>query len=95
VPVVERLFAEPVARHEQAPLRVVPHGKGEHPGEALHARFAVDGIRVQDHLGVALRQEAAAAGLQLGAQPAEVVDLTVEDDPVAGAFVAHRLPAGR
>ena len=94
VPVVERLFPEPVARHEQTPLRIVPDGEGEHPGEALDARLAVDRVRVQDHLGVAPRSEPTPPGLELSAQLAEVVDLAVEDDPVPSGGVAHRLPAG-
>src|SRR5207245_2175925 len=93
VPVVERLFPEPVARHEQTPLRVVPDGEGEHPGEALDARLAVDRVRVQDHLGVAPRSEPTPPGLQLGAQLAEVVDLAVDDDPVPSGGAAQRLPA--
>ena len=94
VPVIERLFPESVARHEQTTLRVVPDGEGEHPGEALDTRLAVDRVRVQDHLGVAPRSEPTPPGLELGAQLAEVVDLAVEDDPVPSGGVAHRLPAG-
>ncbi len=94
VPVVERLLPEPVARDEQAALGVVPDGEGEHPGEPFHARFAVDRVRVQDHLGVAPRAEPAPGRHELGAELAEVVDLAVEDDPVAPGLVAHRLPSG-
>ncbi len=94
MPVVERLFPQPIARQEQAALGIVPDGEGEHAGEAVDARLAVDGVRVQDHLGVAPRSEPTPTGLQLGAQLAEVVDLAVEDDPVPPGGVAHRLPAG-
>ena len=94
VPVVERLFPQPIAGEKQPALGVVPDGEGKHARQTLDARFAVRGVRVEDHLGVAPRPEPTTAGLQLGAQLAEVVDLTVEDDPVTSRRVAHGLLAG-
>ena len=93
MPVVERLLSQPVTSEEQPPLGAVPDGEGEHAGEALDARFAVRGVGVEDDLGVAPRPEPTTAGLQHGPQLAEVVDLAVEDDPVASRGVAHGLLA--
>jgi len=94
VPVVERLLAQPIAGEEEPARGVVPDGEGEHADEPLDACLAVDSVGVQDHLGVASRLKPAARGHELGAQLAIVVDLAVEDDPVAAGGVAHGLAPG-
>ena len=92
LPIVEGLLAQAVAREEQGPPRAVPEGEREHAAQALDARLAERGVRLEDHLGVALRPESPTARLELRPELAEVVDLAVEHEPEALVGVAHRLP---
>ena len=48
---------------------------------------------MDDGFGVGLGAERVAAGLEIAAQLAMVVDLAVEDDPHRAVFVGHRLIA--
>ena len=65
VGIEQRLDAEPVADEEQLLLRLVPDGEGEDAVEPVHAGLAPLDISLQQHLGVAGRAEAVAAGEQL------------------------------
>ena len=67
--------------------------EGEHAVELLDAGVAVLFVGVDDGFGVGLGAEAMAAGLELAAELAMVVDLAVEDDPDRAVFVGHRLLA--
>ena len=94
VGVVERLDPERVAGEEERPLPLVPEGEGEHAAEAREHRRAVSRVEGEEDLGVALRPPRVAG--ELVAQGAEVVDLAVQDDPVAAVRRGHRLrPGGR
>jgi hypothetical protein len=93
-PVVERLDAEAVARGEEAVLLRVPDREAPHPVHARQHVLAPGRPRGEDHLGVAAGAKRRAPGLQLLAQLDEVVNLAVEDEPVAPARIAHGLVAG-
>src|SRR5439155_41425 len=77
-----------------APAARVPHREGEHAAQPVHAGGTVRLPRAQQHLRVAAGGEPAAAGLQLAAQVAEVVDLAVEDERDGAVLASHRLLAG-
>ena len=90
---VERLDAQRVAGEEEALLRAVPDGEGEHAPQPRQAGLAPAGVGGQQHLRVALRAEHPAARGQLVAQRAEVVDRPVEDEVEAPVVRDHRLVA--
>ena len=92
-PIDQRLFAQAVAGQEQLPPDGVPKREGEHSVEPLQAVGSFVLVKVDDGLGVALRAEAMAGGLQPPPQIAVVVDFAVEDDLDRAVFVAHRLAA--
>ena len=96
--VVERLDAEVVAvQHELAAAPVligaaqIGHGEGPHAIEARGAGGAPLLVGVDDDLGVTVRAEDVAGGLELGAQLAVVVDLAVVDEPDGLVLVGDRL----
>src|SRR5262245_825514 len=91
MPVVERLLPQPIAREEQPAPRGVPDGEGEHASQSLDTGLAPRDVRLQDHLGVAPRAEGAPLRLERLPELAKVVDLAVEDDPVAPGRIAHGL----
>ncbi len=94
--VVERLLAEAVARDEKCLAIAVPESEHVHAREALDALLTPLLPCVHDDLGVRVRAEAVAKGLQLVRQALEVVDLAVERDHDRMVFVAERLrPAGQ
>jgi hypothetical protein len=91
--VVQGLDPEPVPREHEPLPRGVPQGEGKHPAQPPDTVHAEGLVRVHDHLGVRTGPEAVAAGLQLGAQLAEVVHLAVVHEPDRPVFVGHRLGA--
>jgi hypothetical protein len=95
-PDVQRLLAEPIARHQERAIARVPHRQREHAAQARQRRGEAPRLdRRQDDLGVRPPAEPRATGGQLGAQLAVVVDLAVEDDRVAARRRGHRLVAER
>ena len=92
---VERLDAEAVTGQHDAAAVALEDGEGEHAVEALHAGRSPRVIRLQDHLGVGVREERIALGLQLLAQFRIVVDAAVEGDRQAEIGVHHRLFGAR
>ena len=91
--VVERLDAELVPGAEQLARPAVPDGEGEHAAEPVHHVRADQGVGLQQHLGVAARPQHHALLPQLGSQLQVVVNLAVEDHPVALVGRPHRLMA--
>ena len=91
--VVERLDAELVPGAEQLARPAVPDGEGEHAAEPVHHVLADQGVGLQQHLGVAARPQHHALLPQLGSQLQVVVNLAVEDHPVALVGRPHRLMA--
>src|SRR5207249_3215339 len=92
--VVERLDAEAVARAEESSTPAVPERERPHPVEPLDARVTPLLVGGEDHLGVGGAVEAAALRLELGAQLAVVVDLTVVDELQRAVLACKRLQAG-
>ena len=93
--VIERLFAEPVARQEQRLTPLVRQGEGEHPIEAIEARLAPLLPSVNDDLRVAASAKDMSQRRQFGHQLREIVDLAVEDDADRMVFVEERLVTAR
>src|SRR2546428_8014713 len=79
--VVKGLDAEPVARTEQPATVAIPDRECEHPLDARETVLTPAQIRVEQYLGVGTCRERRASPLELGAQLAVIVDLSVEDDP--------------
>jgi hypothetical protein len=92
--VAERLLADAVARQQEPLLLLVPDGEGEHAAQRLDAALPHVLVEGEDGLGVGLRLELEASALQVLAQLPVVVDLAVEDDPVALVGVGDGLVAG-
>ena len=91
---VQRLDAEPVARQQQRPLGVVPQREREHAAQRARAPSGHRRTSRRSSTSVSLsRREPLALALELGAQLAVVVDLAVEDEPIAA--VAASPSAGR
>src|SRR5256712_11551797 len=79
--VVKGLDAEPVARTEQPATVAIPDRECEHPLDARETVLTPAQIRVEQYLGVGTCRERRASPLELGAELAVIVDLSVEDDP--------------
>src|SRR5437867_4070630 len=92
-PVVQRLDADTIAGEEKFALAAVPDRESKHPAQFFHAAFALLLVEVNDSLGVAVSLKDMTLADQFLAQLAEVVDLSVEDDPDRPIFVGDRLVA--
>ncbi|OPZ08741.1 MAG: hypothetical protein BWZ10_02631 [candidate division BRC1 bacterium ADurb.BinA364] len=92
--VVERLFANAVARQQQPPAARIPDRQGEHAAQLRQAFRALFLVEMNDRLGVAVvGGEAMAAGGQRRAQFAKIVNLAVEHNGDGAVLVEHRLGA--
>jgi hypothetical protein len=92
---VERFLAQPVAPEQRAPARRVDEAEREHPLQALDEAVAPLAPCLEQHLGVARREEAVALADQLLAQLRVVVDDPVEHAGEPEVRVDHRLRAAR
>src|SRR3954452_23470451 len=88
---VQWLYAEAVARKHDPSAVPFPDCEGEHPAKSLDAPAAPGRIGLEDHLGVAIREEPVALRDQLCAKLAEIIDAAVEDDCEAERWIGHRL----
>ena len=93
--IVERLDAHGIAGDEQAVPARVPEGKGKHAAELRQALLAPTCIGFQHNFGVGVADETCAGLFEFVADVAEVVDLAVVDDPVAGLGIMHGLVGQR
>ena len=91
--VVQRLYAKPVACHEERLPVTVPQRKGEHASKALDAVDAPRLPRVDDDFRVTAGAKHMPERLQLGHQLPVVVNLAVEDDDHRSVLVEKRLLA--
>ena len=80
IPVVQRLYAEPVARQVQALGSAIVDAEGEHAPQTVHDVFTPRAIAVKDHFGVAGGAEDKTLDLELRSQLRRVVDLAVVGD---------------
>src|SRR5262249_28945903 len=71
--------------------RLVPDRDGEHPLELRDGLRAAIFVQMDDRLGIGLRTEPMAGGVQAAPQIPEVVDLAVVDDADGAVLVRHRL----
>ncbi len=88
---VERLDAVGITGQEQPLARLVPDGQGEHAPQALQHVPSLQGIEVQQGLGVGTGAEAHALALQVRAQGREIIDLAVVGDDQAPVGAGHGL----
>ena len=88
---IQRLDAEPVAPHHHTAAVALMDDEGEHAVEAVDAGLAPGMPRLEEHLAVAVGEEAIAHALQLGAQFGIVIDAAVEDHHQAEVGIDHRL----
>ncbi len=93
--VVERLDAHGIAREKKAVTARVPDRKGEHPAEFGKTLISPAGISLQQNFSIRVADEACPGSLEFRANIAEVVELAVIDDPVAGFGVVHGLMSER
>ena len=85
------LFAESVARHEQALVARVPDGEGEHAAQVIDDILSPVLVCTQQDFRIGVARETVAQLGELPAQVAEVVDLAVERQCQAAGRIAHRL----
>ena len=91
---VQRLDAEPVAAEQHPAAVALDDREGEHALEVVDEVVAPAVVGLEQHLGVAVREEAVAVALQLVAQLLVVVDAAVPGDGQPQLGVDHRLRAG-
>src|SRR3954452_17713107 len=95
--VVERLYSEMVARHEQSWIcgAKITDCKREHAIQSLHAIGAFLLVQVKNHFRVGVRSEAMPLTLEFAAKLSEVVDFPVVRDPNCTVLIAHgHVPVG-
>ena len=94
-PVVEGLDPEPVPGQQQPAAARVPEREREHSPQLLDEAGPTLLVEVDQDLGVAVGGEGVAAALEVPAQLAVVVDLTVLDHVDAAVLVGDRLVPAR
>src|SRR2546423_885601 len=72
-------------------LARIPDGEGEHPPKFEQALGTPTRIGLQHHFGIGMAYERRAFPLKLCPNVAEVVNLSVVDNPVAGLGIEHGL----
>jgi hypothetical protein len=80
-----------LAGDEQAVLAGVPESEGEHSTKFREASLAPPGISLEQNFGVGVAGELRAGPVKLAPNVAEVIDLSVVNDPVAGFRIVHGL----
>ena len=91
----KRLEPEAVARGEEPPGLLVPDDEGELAAQLLQTVRAQLLIKVQRDLAVGTGAEAVPSSFQFRANPGEVVELAVDDDPQPPVLAGDRLKALR
>ena len=89
--IVQRLDSHGISRQKKPLSYYVPEGKCEHAAQPRQARLAPHAISGQNHFSVGMTLELDAGPFEFLSKFAEVVDLAVEDDPVAADRILHRL----
>lgn len=89
----QRLLADAVAGEHEPLARRIPQRQREHAVQPLDEAQAVLLVEVRQQRRVAVAADPVAAGVEVGAQLLEVVDLAVEDDRDGAGLVGRRLVA--
>ncbi len=92
--VVQRLDAEPVARHEQLPAGFIPKRKCKHATQMFNAVLTVLFVEMYDRFRVRARGENVPPGFQIAPQFAVVVDFSIEHQVNRAVLVFNRLVSG-
>ncbi|GAC1516573.1 MAG: hypothetical protein NVS1B11_37660 [Terriglobales bacterium] len=93
--IIEWFNAHMIARKKKPVPYCIPDGKGKHPPELLEAGFTPTAIRFKDYLGIRAAAKSGTSTFQFLAHLAEVINLSVVDDPVPAFLVLHRLMTER
>src|SRR5690606_11551626 len=93
LPVVERLLAQMIARHQQAPAARIPECECEHAAKVLEEPIAVALIERDDDFAIAVREEDMSASLEIAPELSIVVDLAIGDEADRTVVAAQRLCA--
>src|SRR5262249_42507782 len=93
VTIVERLFARTIAGENETVLLPGVQPEREHTGNPAQSLRTPSPVRLEQDLRIARALELMTALLELSAQLAVVVDLTVQDDAAPACRVVHRLVA--
>ena len=89
---IERLLPETIAREMEPSAARLVEGEGEHAVDLFERRaHAVALQHAEQHLGVGSIDEIRARVRELGCQRRKAVDLSVEDERVAGGRIDARL----
>src|SRR5208337_126605 len=94
-PVVERFDAKLVPGQKEALPGGVPNAKCEYSAKAPDTLGSPKGVAFQDYFGIRSGAESLPLLFELAPKLLEIVDLTVESDPVSGIGIIHGLVAGR
>src|ERR1041384_7476310 len=89
----QRFLADSIAGEKERAIAGVPNCEGKHAAQMFRTIRAVQVIRVDDRFGVAVCLEAMSGILELLAEFAVVINLSVEDDPGGAIRVGDRLLA--
>ena len=92
--IAERLFADPVARKDQALRPPVPDGQREHAAQPAENACFPGVPAIDDDFGVAAAAEPVAQRFELLPNLEEIVDLAIVADPHRAVGARHRLMAG-
>ncbi len=90
---VHRLFAEAVARDDQALARHVPDRHAEHPAQIFHKICAFLFVEMDNRFGIGFRAEVVAGFFEPLAQLLEIINFAVQNYPDRAVFIRHRLVA--
>ena len=93
--VVERLFAQPVARTEQAVANAIPNGERKHTAKARKTGGAEFFVSMNNRFGITVRTVAAPRLLEFRPQLRMIEDFAVVDELERTRLVRHRLMAAR
>src|SRR5665213_2391493 len=93
VAIVERLFAQAVAREKKCLVAGIPNSHREHAIGLAYAIGAMLFIQMQQRFNIAVGAKSMSLGFQFTTQLPVVVDFAVANNPDGAVFVGHRLPS--
>src|SRR5581483_9366864 len=93
--VVQGLDSHVIAREEELTLSGIPDRECEHASKFVEASTCPSSIRLQNYFGIGVASEVCSCQFQLGANFAEVINLSVVDDPITSFRIVHWLMAER
>ena len=93
---IERLYAQSIARQNEAPPPRIPQREGKHPVQMVQKVEAMFLVKMYEHLGIGVISGEMVAGVsQDVAQLNMIVNFAIENDRDGPILVEHRLLPGR